>query len=153
MCHTGTDTTTALNYALYRGSGSGRLSSVDETDREADGGFTPAADAAREAESAFELTGRGGSRARSGDSVSSVADPRKGGISPAAGKTLVWGDSAHDSPTSTTAGPSTAASHRGDYRCCSCFPHCEHLFQWRQGLQQIALHSEIAMKQSGNLLL
>ncbi len=85
---------------------------------EADDSFTAAADAAREAESAFELSGRAGGRARSGDSVSSVAGPRKAGgsPSPAAGKTLVWGDSAHDSPNSTTAAPSTAASQRGDYR-------------------------------------
>ncbi|CAL8469049.1 g8590 [Coccomyxa elongata] len=107
----GTEIGGAPDQALYRGSGSGRLSSVDE----ADDSFTAAADAAREAESAFALTGRVGGRTRSGDSVSSVAGPRKGGTSPAAGKTLVWGDSAHDSPTSTTAGPSTAASQRGDY--------------------------------------
>ncbi|BDA45182.1 hypothetical protein COCOBI_06-6650 [Coccomyxa sp. Obi] len=108
---TGAETSAASDPALYRGSGSGRLSSVDE----ADDSFTAAADAAREAESAFQLTGRVGGRARSGDSVSSVAGPRKGGTSPAAGKTLVWGDSAHDSPNSTTAAPSTATSQRGDY--------------------------------------
>lgn len=112
VCHTGTETGAAPDQALYRGSGSGRLSSVDE----ADDSFTTTADAAREAESAFALTGRVGGRARSGDSVSSVAGARKGGTSPAGAKTLVWGDSAHDSPTSTTAGPSTAASQRGDYR-------------------------------------
>ncbi len=92
--------------ALRRGSGSGTLSSVDE----ATDSFTAAAGGV---DSAAELAARD-RRPGSGDSVSSVAGPRKA-FQPGGTKTLAWGDSAQESPLSTTTVPSAATSQRGDY--------------------------------------
>lgn len=86
----------ATDQALLRGSSG--LSSVDEAE-----------DDTAIASVAELRSGEG--RAGSGDSVTSMAGSRK----PGPAKTLAWGDSARESPLSTAAMPSTAASSlRGD---------------------------------------